>query len=95
MITYFWFVLFNQLVRPARALGSPPARAFAPPPADSRIPPPPATSSTMRSFFIIAALVGTYATANAAEHYTPVGAPPICEVDAQGYTHVNYMYVCD
>jgi hypothetical protein len=46
----------------------------------------------MRSFFIIAALVGTYATANAAEHYTPVGAPPICEVDAQGITHVFYVH---
>jgi hypothetical protein len=46
----------------------------------------------MRSFFIIAALVGTYATANAAEHFTPVGAPPICEVDAQGITHVFYVH---
>jgi hypothetical protein len=30
----------------------------------------------MKLFSIIAA--GAFAAANAAEHYTPVGAPPIC-----------------
>ena len=42
----------------------------------------------MKLFFVVVA--GAFAAVNAAEHYTPVGAPPICEVDAQGYTHVYY-----
>ena len=43
----------------------------------------------MKLFSVV--IAGAFATANAAEHYTPVGAPPICEVDAQGYTHVYYQ----